>query len=275
MKNLKRALAALLAAALLVLVTACGFGTAMARAVTELKKLKSLHADVVMDIGLRATLSIMSLKHDMDMDAECNISADAMLDPELTRLDMELSLAGVSVPMLVYREKQGEAYNIYTTMDGEHWQTELGKQPKQTASLSLKEQLQFFLACAASFKESGEEEIDGKTARRFDGNIPQDKLVEALQMAGALEQLEALGVTVDELPELTGTMPLSVWIDKKSGLPLRMEMDMSDILSQLGGRIEKDAVTVSITRANVVISLSQFDEIGEIVIPDAARQAVS
>ena len=144
--------------------------------------------------------------------------------------------------------------------------------------LSAAEGLEFYLRCASAFEKVGEEEVRGATASRYDGEIPADMLAEALERSGAYSMVEGLGVSEDSTEGLTSGMGLSIYLDNETGLPVRYDIDMTDLMREmmeatLAAVGAGDAMSWEIGEASVSVTLSEFNGIDAIEIPDAARGA--
>lgn len=125
---------------------------------------------------------------------------------------------------------------------------------------------------AASFKEYGKEKVNGSDAIRYNGKITSDELRQALELADVKQSLEeSLDVELDDdVFEDLGDVPVSIWIDVKSGMIVRIEMDMSDVMQGLvpvlvDKAMEKADVGIGVNtkvyEVTVSITLSEFDAV--------------
>ena len=125
---------------------------------------------------------------------------------------------------------------------------------------------------AASFKEYGKEKVNGSDAIGYNGKITSDELRQALELANAKQALEeSLDVELDDdVFEDLGDVPVSIWIDVKSGMIVRVEMDMSDVMQGLvpvlvDKAMEKTDVGIGVDtkvyEVTVSITLSEFDAV--------------
>ena len=280
MKKTKKAAALLLAAACLLGLTACGsFETKMTRAAARMAKLESCHMD--MDIQLGLGISAMGQALDMDMGVTGGI--DMQAEPQRMEMDMEASLLGLSQNVLCYMEKTGEEYTVFLSADGGRlWTKKTLDAGESPAQLSLADSVKLLAGCAASFQEAGTETVLGSAAARYDGEITGEELRLALEMTGAGELLsQSLGMELDgdELSQL-GSIPVSIWIDNKTGMVVRCDMDLTQPLQGLIAAMLKELLELpgvgsvemqmEISRVTASVVLSQFDQVGEIEIPDGA-----
>ena len=116
------------------------------------------------------------------------------------------------------------------------------------------------------------EMVNGSDAIGYNGKITSDELRQALELANAKQALEeSLDVELDDdVFEDLGDVPVSIWIDVKSGMIVRVEMDMSDVMQGLvpvlvDKAMEKTDVGIGVNtkvyEVTVSITLSEFDAV--------------
>ena len=282
MKKTARIIALILLAAMLLSLTGCGsFETKMARAAKKMSSLQSVH----MDMDMHMDFSMSMLGESLDLDANMKSGIDMQTEPLRAKMEIGMEVLGANMEMLMYMEQNGEEYTAYVSADeGASWEREsITAEEAKSQTGDVGENLKIFIDCAKSFQEAGTETVNGAEATRYDGVITGDSLESALELSGAKEMLgEGLGAKLSA-DAFTGleSIPCSVWIDNKSGMVVRYDMDMSAVmqsmmkelmegilaeqgLAGLGMEMELREVTVSAV-------LSQFDAVGEIIIPDNAR----
>lgn len=291
MKIIKKTIGFLLAAAMLLSLAACGsFETRMAGAINKMQKLDSLHMDVDMEIGM--TMSMPFLNVDSDLSISMKGGVDTVKEPAVTKMDLTVSAADLKIPVLYYIEKDGESYIIYISTDGgKSWDKEtatLDELPAQAQTGNTLEQIGFFLQCAKTFGEAGTETVNGSEARRYDGVIEGEYVQQAVEMSGILDTLaESMELDLGNVDlSASGSIPASIWIDNKSGMIVRYDMDLTSVmngvmsmmleqmLASYGLETAGDfGVSIKLTSAVISVTLSEFNSVGEIVIPDAAKAA--
>ncbi len=284
MKKGKRILAIALLAALVLCLVGCGsFETRMAKAAKKMSSLQTYHVDLDMQISMSMAL----LGQSVDMDIAMQSAMDAQSDPMRCKMDMTLNAMGMNQQVLGYFEKDGEEYISYASADGgTTWEKKtVTAEDLPVQSEKMGENIQIFIECAESFQEVGKEEINGSAATRYDGEISGESVQAAMDISGTWEILsQSMGTEIDEsaFSDL-GSIPCSIWIDDKSGMVVRYDMDMTEIMqsmaeemiSQTLASIGADGIEVELDIAQVTVSavMSQFDQVGEIVIPDEAKAA--
>lgn len=272
MKKAKRILVFAILAAMLLSLCGCGmFRTHVAKAAIKMSKLESLHADIEMQIGM----GISVLGQDVNADATVTGGADIQRDPERVYVNMNAEVAGFEQNMLFYGVGRDDGFDVYSSADsGESWTKDSIENDDSSKSSKADGKSVFLLLSnsAASFKEYGKEKVNGSDAIRYNGKITSDELRRALELANAKQALEeSLDVELDDdVFEDLGDVPVSIWIDVKSGMIVRIEMDMSDVMQGLvpvlvDKAMEKTDVGIGVNtkvyEVTVSITLSEFDAV--------------
>lgn len=276
MSRKTRALALALAALCALALPACGqesFESAMARAIREMQDVESMHVDMSADIDMSLSLEGESLELPLAMD----MSMDSYTEPLLAHADMDMSLLGQDFSVEYYIEQGGEGLSAYASADGAIW-APMELDEASLGQFSAADSVAFYLRCASAFEKVGEEEVRGATASRYDGEIPADMLSEAIERSGAYDMFESLGVSGESTDGLTSGMGLSIYLDNETGLPVRYVIDMTDLMREmmdttLSAVGAGDAMSWEVGEASVSVTLSDFNGIDAIEIPDYARGA--
>ena len=272
MKKAKRILVFAILAAMLLSLCGCGmFRTHVAKAAIKMSKLESLHADIEMQIGMGISL----LGQDVNADAAITGGADIQRDPERVYVNMNAEVAGFEQNLLFYGVGRDDGFDVYSSVDsGDSW-TKGSVEDDDSSKSSKADGKSVFLLLsdsAASFKEYGKEKVNGSDAIRYNGKITSDELRQALELANAKQALEeSLDVELDDdVFEDLGDVPVYIWIDVKSGMIVRVEMDMSDVMQGLvpvlaDKAMEKTDVWIGVNtkvyEVTVSITLSEFDAV--------------
>ena len=272
MKKTKRIIVFAILAAMLLSLCGCGmFRTRVAKAAIKMSKLESLHADVEMQIGM----GISVLGQDVNADAAVTGGADIQRDPERVYVNMNAEVAGFEQNMLLYAVGRDGGADVYSSADsGESWTKDSIENDDSSKSSKADGKSLFLLLSdsAASFKEYGKEKVNGADAIRYNGKITSDELKQALELADVKQSLEeSLDVELDDdVFEDLGDVPVSIWIDVKSGMIVRVEMDMSDVMQGLVPVLVDKAmertdigigVNTKVYDVTVSITLSEFDAV--------------
>ena len=272
MKKAKRILVFAILAAMLLSLCGCGmFRTHVAKAAIKMSKLESLHADIEMQIGMGISL----LGQDVNADATVTGGTDIQRDPERVYVNLMAEVAGFEQNLLFYGVGRDDGADVYSSADsGESWTKDSIENDDSSKSSKADGKSLFLLLSdsAASFKEYGKEKVNGSDAIRYNGKITSDELRQALELANAKQALEeSLDVELDDdVFEDLGDVPVSIWIDVKSGMIVRIEMDMSDVMQGLvpvlvDKAMEKTDIGIGVNtkvyEVTVSITLSEFDAV--------------
>ncbi len=295
MKTVKKGLALLLALMMVLSLTACD-NLQTLKTVRKIQKLESYHADCSIDMNMSLGMleqSLMNLKFNISGDADVNRA------PLRGAGTFQAELMDETREGQFYFAKDDDTLTLYLSTDGgETWKaTPIGlsdSAPDTGFGLS-KESLEWMLKAAATFEEAGEEEINGYTATVYEGFISGEELKAKMDEADALGAVAAgMELDPDELQlEEVGDIPVTVALDKESGLPVRFTVDLSalmdsmlplflQVVTKASAESGEDAgeilgllsfMKVSFDEFLITVHLSDFDEAPEVSIPEEVLEA--
>ena len=260
-RQIRTILAAGLVLALSLAMTACGGSpgrgaddaeAVLAKAQAAFEQVKSMHYTMDMDMGFTADGESIEI--------ETNAEADYIVNPTQMDMDLHMNMMGLfdmTIKMYLIQEEDG--YTVYTGMDdGEGnitWSRDTMDDLDDLSQYDASYSMDLYLENGTSFVENGTEEVAGVTAARYDGVITQESLDAVMDASGVLDQFEAFGVEgMDDLLREMGDLPVSVWIDQESGLPVKYEMDMTALMQNM--------MTVAIT---YILTISRPDKCAKAV----------
>ena len=284
-RRIRNILAAGLVPVLVLALAACGGSagggaddaeTVLATAQAAFEQVRSMHYPMDMDMGFTAEGETIAI--------ETNAEADYIVSPTQMDMDMNMSmmdLFDVTIKMYLVQEEDG--YTVYTGMDdGEGnitWSRDtmddLDNLSQYTASYSM----ELYLDNSTNFVENGTEEVAGITATRYDGVISQESLDEVMEASGVLEEFEAFGVEgLDDMLHEMGDLPVSIWIDPDSGLPVKYEMDMTGMMQNMMDKLmaqdeEMAETAMTVDKCHLSMVCSDFNSIDTIHVPQEALDA--
>ena len=281
MKKIKKIAALTVAAAMLLCLTACGsFETKVEKAVKAMSQVENLH----MDMDMQIDMAFKVLGKSADMAVTVDGAMDMQIDPLTAKLDMLLSAKGLSRDLQSYVEKAGDEYKVYISADGgDDWEEKTVSADDAPSQINIVDGMQLFVDCASSFKEVGEEKIRGSAATRYDGIITGENVGAAMELTGVGDMLsQSLGTELSEEDfSKLGSIPTSIWIDKDSGMVVRYDMDLTQVMQDVLPGILGEALgsfglsglsdKLSVNGVTVSIVLSRFNKVGEVTIPDEVR----
>lgn len=289
MTKMKKIWVLLMAAVMVVSLAACGGSgdsssksdqpdakTIIADAAQKMKDAKSLNSDMSMEMA-------MSVNGKSMINMDTNMKISAIEDPVLLKIDMTMKgeSAGTKIPettVNMYGQETDGSTVIYMSSDqGQSWF-------KQTATsddlsqYSAKDSMDMYLNSSSNFKLTGTEKIDGSDAYKLEGQISGDDIGTILKDSGSLKQLSSLvpGMTEDELTKDAKPMPLTLWVDKESGYPVKYEMDMKDMLGGILEKALKDAPAnqkMTVDEMKVSMTVSDYNKVQPFELPAKVKDA--
>ena len=287
MHSMKRALALLLALVMLFTLSGCGgLEARLIRASHKLSKLQSLRMDMQLDSSMGMSLFGQESSLDLDMTGR----GELMLKPLKLYMQTETEAFGQGQKMLSYLEENESSYELYLSADGESWEHSTLDALGRSAQTQPVEQLKAMLELAKGFEESGRESVRGETATVYSGSIAGEYVRLLLENTGLLSSLEeALEVDPSQLSlEDMGSVPVTLALGDKSGLPLKCTMDLTAVLRCIMDVVMKEllarygiedlnleawGVSVSVEKALLTVEFYDFDQVREISIPAAVLNA--
>lgn len=279
MKWTRRA-AVLAAAALLGLsLTACSGGTggaAVTLAREKLAAVTSLNASYATEMTYEQNGESTSSVSEMDLTV---ITAPALR----LKADVTMERTGdqkQEMTLYVLGGEEGRCTQYLTS--GGRW-VKSGMDQSGLGDYNVRESLLRYLSAAVDFKEAGTDRLGGQEAVRYDGALKGEALVDVLDRSGALEGIGEMSRDQQEkiktdLEGLEG-IPVSVWVGRENGYPVRFEMDMTRVLAEMPAQISKTLGGLDlgespvVTKALVRIACSSFNVAEDFTLPEEAEEA--
>lgn len=244
----------------------------VATALTNMNDAKSMTYEMTMDMGMTAAGEAVN------MTSTGNI--DYIKDPMTMKMEMNMDFGDESAAttMTSYMETvDGEMVMYTNTADA--WYKQSAGSADMMEQYDATKTINAYVSDTAQFKETSTEEINGTEATKYEGVISEENLTKAMAESGALSQLGAEGMdeaTLKNLFEGMGDLPMSIWIDKKTVLPVKYEMDMSSMVKKLMEKMlaEQDSevtANTSVEKMKISIVITGYDNVSAIEIPEEAR----
>ena len=273
----KKLLAALLVLALMLGLCACGDPKTpeemMAKAGENLAKVKSMTFDMTLEMSMSAGGETVDMVVGME--------GETTTEPVVVHADMAIDLGALgAMEMELYAEQNDDTVTTYISALGQ-WRKEEAPLDEENAALDAKGDMGSSLAYASGLEEIGVETVGGVEAARYDGVITKEHLQEVLKNTGVLDDLgDAMDLkkSLEDAAENTaglGDIPISIWIDKEAMLPVRYEMDMTEMMQKLMDQVST-AVSMeypTVSRVKVSMTIGGIDAVDAITIPDEAKNA--
>ena len=264
MSKMKKIVSLLMCIVMLLSFSGCSLlDSALVKSVKAMNNLNSFHADISAEVS--GSINVMESSHELELEA--NAEGNMILSP--LSFGFVGSLAGnEALPSLsVYGSRQSDSLEI-SVGTGDTYTDYSVAMSDSGKSLKLTDVLEFIASGTLFFTEKGIDEINGSEAVRYDGTVSESTLKLLLSYAG-----------LENTDNISGRIPVSLWIDTTSYMIVRLDADLSEIAPGIGKMISdsisvtafgKDIpVNVEIGSANISILFSDFNGIESIAFPES------
>ena len=234
--------------------------------------------DGVKSLGYDMTMEMSMGMAGQSLEMSTVTTADTILSPLTMKAEMAVDMGDLgSTNMTMYVKEENGSYLTATGIpdaDGTvTWETASMDSLSQLESLDGKASMDLYLTSASGFAEGATETVEGVEATRYDGVISGENLEEVLEASGVLSQMEGLGLgDVTTMFSGLGDLPVSIWVAKETYYPIKYEMDMAEMMqSILENALKQEMgmdVGLTLDKMSVSMVLRDFDQVGEIEIPD-------
>lgn len=286
---MKKGIAVLLAALMLASVWLVGCGerspeelwaTAKENIVTT--KSARLHMTMDMAFDLQGETTSMTMK----MDEACT------QDPLSAEVNMTMDMGSLGkMDTTMYLVQEGKEYVSYTKVSGGILDDEdVGWSQSTIDVTDLKQynamdNAKLYLDVLNSFQSAGKEAIGSYNTIRYDGKVTGQDISKMLDTLGdnvsSMLSTADASTMADLFSQLDG-IPMSVWIDQKTALPVRYEMDLSGMVNQLMrtminalGSLSSEAVDFQVSKARVTVECSDYNAVAPITVPQEVLDAAT
>ena len=287
MKKAKKLMAALFAMVLLVAMTACSpqmtLEQKIQKALVNIAGMKNVDAGMNMDIemGMMGMTISMQMKGDIV----------TFTDPMKMKMDMTVSALGQEQTLQMYAQETDGAITTYAN-DGTGWTAQQLSQEEFDAqySSSMNGSADVFLKAMKDFTQAeGTEEINGRKTIKVEGTISGTDIAEALKASGMMDamgsEMGAADLDTEQLEALTkdmSGMKITLWLDDAKYVPVKIEMDMAEMMSSLIEKAMEEAtsqsgsdldLSMSISKCLVEITYDKINDAEDFDIPQEALDA--
>ncbi len=211
---------------------------------------------------------------------------EATTEPMAMHMDMTTDMGALgSMDMKMYMKEENGAYSLYTGIDDGSgnitWTAQTMENLDQLKQYNAQDTMELYLNTGSNFQENGTETVEGKEAVRYDGVITNDSFNELFEATGILDQFSSLGVNAETAKSMLtdlGDLPLSIWVEKDSGLPVKYDMDMTAMMQSIMTKaMEATGSTESVTMETVHMTMLMhgIDNVESIEIPQEALDAAA
>ena len=286
---MKKGIAVLLAALMLASVWLVGCGErnpdelwAAAKENIVTTKSARLHMTMDMAFDLQGETTSMTMK----MDEACT------QDPLSAEVNMTMDMGGLGkMDTTMYLVQEGKEYVSYTKVSGGILDDQdVGWSQSTIDVTDLKQynamdNAKLYLDVLNSFQSAGKEAIGSYNTIRYDGKVTGQDISKMLDTLGdnvsSMLSTADASTMADLFSQLDG-IPMSVWIDQKTALPVRYEMDLSGMVNQLMSTminalssLSSEAVDFQVSKARVTVECSDYNAVAPITVPQEVLDAAT
>ena len=286
---MKKGIAVLLAALMLASVWLVGCGErnpdelwAAAKENIVTTKSARLHMTMDMAFDLQGETTSMTMK----MEEACT------QDPLSAEVNMTMDMGGLGkMDTTMYLVQEGKEYVSYTKVSGGILDDQdVGWSQSTIDVTDLKQynamdNAKLYLDVLNSFQSAGKEAIGSYNTIRYDGKVTGQDISKMLDTLGdnvsCMLSTADTSTMADLFSQLDG-IPMSVWIDQKTALPVRYEMDLSGMVNQLMrtminalSSLSSEAVDFQVSKARVTVECSDYNAVAPITVPQEVLDAAT
>lgn len=286
---MKKGIAVLLAALMLASVWLVGCGErnpdelwAAAKENIVTTKSARLHMTMDMAFDLQGETTSMTMK----MEEACT------QNPLSAEVNMTMDMGGLGkMDTTMYLVQEGKEYVSYTKVSGGILDDQdVGWSQSTIDVTDLKQynamdNAKLYLDVLNSFQSAGKEAIGSYNTIRYDGKVTGQDISKMLDTLGdnvsSMLSTADASTMADLFSQLDG-IPMSVWIDQKTALPVRYEMDLSGMVNQLMrtminalSSLSSEAVDFQVSKARVTVECSDYNAVAPITVPQEVLDAAT
>lgn len=239
----------------------------------RLEQATSIHYMYYMDIDASslATTSSARISGDISM---------VMSDPVAMEMDLNMSGSGPEEANLyhLYAVPEGDSEKVYVGMadkeDMKWYRATLSAElfRANVQSLDIREITQLSTQSDTDFRVVGMNWVQGQLALCVEGTLPPHIAQGILKNSttGLWDRLKSLFVTSDTPEETAAEVPVRVWIGLFSRLPVKYEIDATQLMQQI---VQKNQEDSTISRYAIGLEIVGYNDIQEITVPQEVQDA--
>jgi hypothetical protein len=239
----------------------------------RLEQATSIHYMYYMDIDASslATTSSARISGDISM---------VMSDPVAMEMDLTMSGSGPEEANLyhIYAVPEGDSEKVYVGMadkeDMKWYRATLSAElfRANVQSLDIREITQLSTQSDTDFRVVGMNWVQGQLALCVEGTLPPHIAQGILKNSttGLWDRLKSLFGTPDTPEETAAEVPVRVWIGLFSRLPVKYEIDATQLMQQI---VQKNQEDGTISRYAIGLEVVGYNDIQEITVPQEVQDA--
>ena len=239
----------------------------------RLEQATSIHYMYYMDIDASslATTSSAGISGDISM---------VMSDPVAMEMDLTMSGSGPEEANLyhIYAVPEGDSEKVYVGMadkeDMKWYRATLSAElfRANVQSLDIREITQLSTQSNTDFRVVGMNWVQGQLALCVEGTLPPHIAQGILKNSttGLWDCLKSLFGTSDTPEKTAAEVPVRVWIGLFSRLPVKYEIDATQLMQQI---VQKNQEDGTISRCAIGLEIVGYNDIQEITVPQEVQDA--
>ncbi len=218
---------------------------------------------------------------DQTLETVTTIDTSLFTEPMRLKVDMTMDMSGYSdVGMEIYAEEAEDGTLVMYQYDGMDWSTQ-NVTTDDLVQYDVSGSMDAYIASASNFKQEGTEQVGGASAYKYTGVITGDSMQDVMMSSGALDSLGTqMNMDEAQMEELlSGDIAVTLWIDEENLYPVQYDMDMTEVMDGLMGKILEAAgndaagLTMSIPKMTISMTCGNFNSATDFTIPEEAKNA--
>lgn len=248
----------------------------IAAAFEKLNEVDSFHLDLDEDVTM--TFAIPFLQVSQSLDTKLNMRMDVQKDPAVSRTESTISAMGYRQSSISYTEEVDGKIVAYTSSDGGKTWTRESQQSDDAVSAGPQDSVSLWIEHAKDLTFSGTETFNGFETDIYTGILSGEFARDSVDILGDVFASQDF----DSLPKDIDDLPITFRIDRETGCLVHLTLDIRSLMeaivsqlfkAQLADSLDGFDFECSVPSATVDFTLSQFNAVPEIVIPDEAKNA--
>ena len=245
----------------------------LAAAMENMSKVESMDAKMVMEMDMTAG--------DQTLETVTTIDTSLFTEPMRMKVDMTMDMSGYGdASMEIYAEEAEDGTLVMYQYDGMDWSTQ-NVTTDDLVQYDVSGSMDAYIASASNFKQEGTEQVGGASAYKYTGVITGDSMQDVMMSSGALDSLGTqMNMDEAQMEELlSGDIAVTLWIDEENLYPVQYDMDMTEVMDGLMGKILEAAgddaagLTMSIPKMTISMTCGNFNSATDFTIPEEAKNA--
>ena len=267
-KLMKQMLLGIVMLLMLGILTGCGKMTAeeiIEKYTSSNASVDNCEATMKMNMGMSDGTNELNIVVDSDM--------KLMTTPEYkanVTMKMDMGEMG-SYDMDTYIVKEDDSYYTYINTMDTWMKQEIASDniDAELATYSDQVNADVYIKNMQNFNLAGEETVGEKETYKIEGIVTGEALKEVLENSSAADYAAA---DLDDIDFSTlGDLTITLWIDKKEFTPVKMYMDMTQMMNSL---MTGEDLGVSISTCTMELEYTGFGTVTEITLPEEAKDAI-